>query len=297
MPPLYVAIHCALILALGAITAVVARRSRKAGLVWVAVVVGVGLGAQLLVVACARAVANALDWPDLFFFQKFSVHIASAVLVAVPLLQKKRAAKVRAALLGLILLGLACYASRDVIWAPPPLRDQRVDRPAAGSTTPTLVRQTETSTCAPAAAATLLRALGVDSDANERDLTALSFTHPTQGTSDLGLFRGLSLAAPERTVRYRWRSLEEIRAATPCVVFVSLERSRVPDQKTYEFMRDQCNWNEGESHAVVCFGFGQDQNDQGSFEVAVIGDPNYGVERWSLDHFVYLWDGSTLEIE
>jgi hypothetical protein len=71
----------------------------------------------------------------------------------------------------------------------------------------------------------------------------------------------------------------------------------VPDQKTFEFMRDQCNWNEGEVHAVVCFGFDRDSRDGEAWDVAVIGDPNYGVERWSLDHFEYLWDGTTVEVE
>ena len=62
-------------------------------------------------------------------------------------------------------------------------------------------------------------------------------------------------------------------------------------------LRDTCNWREGESHAVVCFGFATDTRDGRLVDVAVIGDPSYGVERWSLDHFEVLWDGTTLEVE
>jgi hypothetical protein len=294
VPVQYVAIHCLLFGLLATGTVLLARRSRRAGLVWVGAVVGGGVVAQLAMIVFGRSVANALGWADLFFFHKFMLHIAGVVLVAVPIVQETRATRIRASVLALLLFGLALYASRDVLWAPGPLADQRVDTvPGA----PTLVRQTETSTCAPAAAATLLRALGLDDDASERELAALSFTHPTQGTSDLGLYRGLRLAAPGRRVRFGSRTLAELRAAAPCMVFVSLERARVPDQKTFEFMRDQCNWNEGEVHAVVCFGFGRDSRDGEARDVAVIGDPNYGVERWSLDHFEYLWDGTTVEVE
>lgn len=294
MPLLYVAIHSLVFFGLAAVTAWVARRNRRAGLVWVGVVVGVGVLAQLAVIVFGRSLANAVGWPDLFFFQKFSLHIAGVVLVAVPIVQKTTGARIRAGLMGLVLFGLALYTSRDVLWAPGPLGDGRVDsRPGV----PTLVRQTETSTCAPAAAATLLRTLGVDPQASERELAALSFTHPTEGTSDLGLYRGLRLGARGRSVQFGFRTLGELREAAPCMVFVSLERDRVPDQKTFEFMRDQCNWNEGEVHAVVCFGFGSDSRDGKAWDVAVIGDPNYGVERWSLDHFKYLWDGTTLEVD
>ena len=160
------------------------------------------------------------------------------------------------------------------------------------------MRQSETSSCAPAAAATLLRTLNVAPTVTEAELAKHCYTDPLLGTSDLGLYRGMRLSAPDHLVRFRSRDLASLKTLQqPCIVFVGLDRDRVGDPELFAFLRDKCNWTEGESHAVVCFGFGRDARDGNSWDVAVIGDPSYGVERWGLEHFAVLWDGTTLEIE
>src|SRR5258706_16390055 len=89
--------------------------------------------------------------------------------------------------------------------APPPL-----ERP--GRVGPDgVVRQTEDSSCAPAAAATLLRALGLEPDATEADLARDCLTNPRRGTSDLGLFRGLARHAQGRAVRFTTPGLDGLR--------------------------------------------------------------------------------------
>jgi hypothetical protein len=298
----YLAIHALLFVVACMVTGLIARRSRRAGLAVVSAVVLLGMGLQLVVGRFPRAFANGICWVDLVFFSKFTVHIAGVVLVGALVAETRRGPRVRATLLALILLGLAGWTSRDIVLAPAPLTRDRVHPPTPvvalqPGPKAEVVAQTEESSCAAAAAATLLRALRVDPGASESRLAGLALTHPQEGTSDLGLYRALRLSAPGRSVRFATRTLAELRAlGTPAIVFVGLSRERVPDEETYAFLRDKCNWREDESHAVVCFGFGRDEANGHAWDVAWIGDPTYGIEHWGLDHFRLLWDGTTLEV-
>lgn len=299
MPLPYLAIHILAFLCAAVLSVLVTRKDVRLGKALSAGVVILGLALQITVVKYPRFYANLFEWTDLFFFSKFYVHIA-AVATAVALASlKKPAVRLRAGVLSLVLLSLACFASRDIFLPPPSLREGvRLHPKLAAGDEPRVVRQSAESSCAPAAAATLLRAMRVDPDATEAKLAEVCYTHPWEGTSDLGLYRGLRLSAPGRLVRFRTRSLESLKGMSePCIVFVSLSRERVADPKLFQFLEDKCNWREDESHAVVCFGFARDGQGEKAWDVAIIGDPTFGVERWSLEHFEVLWDGTTLEVD
>lgn len=298
MPLGYLALHMAVFVLALAAGALITHKKRRAGIVLAACAVFGGLTLQLLVLKFPRFFANLLGWQDLFFFSKFSVHVAAVVIAVAVVAQKRTAIRIRAAVLGAVLLSLACYASRDVFVAPPGLHPGEHFHPHHDGHVSEVVKQSETSSCAPAAAATLLRAMDLAPAVTEADLAKLCFTDPLAGTSDLGLYRGLRMAAPGRRVRFRTRGIAELKALkTPCMVFVGLDRERVGDPKLFDYLRDECNWREGEPHAVVCFGFARDTKDGVSYDVAIIGDPNFGMERWALSHFEVLWDGTTLEVE
>ena len=47
---------------------------------------------------------------------------------------------------------------------------------------------------------------------------------------------------------------------------------------------------------MVCFGFEAGRPPHEEPEVALIGDPRFGLERWPMSHFNALWSGATLEI-
>ena len=158
-----------------------------------------------------------------------------------------------------------------------------------------IVRQTTRKSCAPAAAATLLRKLDIDPEATEAELAALCRTDPLSGTADPNLRLGLAKAAG-RPVDLSPATLEDLRSVTrPCILFVGLDRARAGSDELHRILRDTCGWPEGEVHTVVFFGIeaGQENEDR---EVVLIGDPRSGFERWGVTHFKALWDGRRLSV-
>lgn len=161
--------------------------------------------------------------------------------------------------------------------------------PPAQADTDGIVRQTTRMSCAPAAAATLLRALKIAPGATEHELAILCRTDPRLGTPDPDLRAGLE-AASGRPVDLSRLTLKQLRARTaPCVLFVALNRERAGSEALYRELRDQCGWPEGEAHAVVFFGLESGKRGE-DVEVALIGDPRSGLERWGITHFNALWD-------
>lgn len=195
----------------------------------------------------------------------------------------------RRGVLGGALVLLSGYASPLPYLDPPALAQSGwVDRAAPAYP---VVRQSSDSSCGAAAAATLLRARGLAPDASERTLAELCWTHPRRGTSPLGLWRGLALAAPAARARYSWPSVAELSSKAPCLVRVGLT-DRVEDPGLRRVLSEECGWAPGLSHAVVCFGLAQEEGQP----VVLIGDPRVGFERWSRRHFEALWHGSALEL-
>lgn len=275
---------------------------------WIALATLAALGVQLLALAHPERLANALPSPAWVWAADFSPQLALLLLTCAlraggvtpePTPEQPepappgRAAQVRRALLGAVLVGLALYAS-PLPWIPPaPLRSASwtdLRDPAHP-----VVRQSADASCAAAAAATLLHTRGIAPLASESTLAELCWTDPREGTGALALWRGLSLAAgPKHEVRYAWPSLDELPGRAPCLIRVGLS-DQVTDPELRRVLEKECGWPPDEAHAVVFWGF--DEGRAGEEErVALIGDPRIGFERWGITHFRALWQGLTLEI-
>lgn len=295
MPWGYVVVHVIIIIFAVGIAWQVSRRPRG-GKALAAAVVLIGLPLQAWFLLRPWSVANLLGWADLVFFSELYLPLAAILVTAGVRVQPERSARLRTVGLGALLLLVAGLGGR-VPWRPRPtgLEDRAAWLQPAGPQRPwTVVRQTAPSSCGAAAAATLLRARGIDPAASEADLARRCLTDPRQGTSDLGLYRGLARSAPGRTVRFQRPALDELERRAPCLIFVGLTE-QVTDPVLFAELRDRCNWDPGVLHAVVLFGFAPGRPHEGA-RVALIGDPRAGYERWGWTHFVALWQGLTLEI-
>lgn len=142
--------------------------------------------------------------------------------------------------------------------------------------TQNVCRQSSLSSCSAAAAATVLRDAGIDT--SEREMAGLCFT-TVEGTTNLGLYRGLRIKAREGVLH-----IVPVRATADvmrrqnirrCIFSITSNRDNV--------------FSPIGKHSVVLFGF----NPDGS---ADIGDPFSGRQQWSLKQFDALWPGSGFAI-
>ena len=145
--------------------------------------------------------------------------------------------------------------------------------------------QTSSASCSAAAAATLLRAHGID--ATESEMAQLCLTR-SGGTPMHGLYRGLKL----KTAGTAWR-VEPFRAdvdslrkeARPVILSVRLDNGEGVDPR-YE---QAWGWTPGVSHTVVLFGFRPDQKVE-------VGDPSVGREHWRVQDVDVLWHGDAIRL-
>ena len=146
--------------------------------------------------------------------------------------------------------------------------------------------QMSPASCSAAAAATLLRAYGID--ATEAEMARLCFT-TDEGTTLHGLFRGLKL----KTAGTPWRvevfsrgleGLAEMNGA-PVLLQVELAVNAVVDPN-YE---QHWGWVPGVAHTVVFFGFRENNKIE-------IGDTSVGRERWDVEALRVLWHGAGVRL-
>jgi hypothetical protein len=141
--------------------------------------------------------------------------------------------------------------------------------------------QSHASTCAAAAAATLLHQQGIAAD--ERDMIRACLTS-SFGTEALGLYRGLKLATQRAgghvrvasANRHEWMARKQL----PNVALVRFANS--PDSGSIRWLLGP----RGEGHAVVVFGYQRGQ--------WLIGDPAIGKVRWSDQDFRQRFTGDAL---
>ena len=149
-----------------------------------------------------------------------------------------------------------------------------------------VARQTSWATCSPAAAATLLRAEGIQ--ASERELIPLCLTD-NAGTPTLGLYRGIKLMAERagRSVIVVQSTVDELLQSKPWPILlpVELPESGVEDPRYVE----EWGWVPGLGHSVVALG----QTDQGE---VIIGDPSIGFEAWTEKDLRVLWHGGGIRL-
>ena len=129
------------------------------------------------------------------------------------------------------------------------------------------VIQTNSATCSPSAAATLLHLHGIE--ATEREMARLCLTR-TGGTPRLGLYRGLKL----KTRGTPWR-VEVVRVGTDRLDLMD-DRPVVLSVRLDEADRSAGGLSVGRDHCVVFLGLDADGN-------AHILDPTIGYTRWSAE--------------
>lgn len=150
-------------------------------------------------------------------------------------------------------------------------------------------RQTDQASCTPAAAATFLNAHGIG--ATEAEMAALCRT-TNQGTSTLGLYRGLVL----KTRGTKWkvkpittRNIDELREAVDDPIIVStglkLEAAASADPR---YMTDW-GWAPGVKHTVVLL-------KALDSEFTIVADPATGVERWTREALQLLYQGEGFQL-
>ena len=146
-------------------------------------------------------------------------------------------------------------------------------------------RQTSQASCSAAAAATLLRAHGID--ATESEMARLCLTREA-GTTMHGLFRGLKL----KTKGTAWDAkafrsdVNGLRGDAGAVILsVRLDPGPGVDDRYQRLW----GWAPGVNHTVVFFGF----RDDGKTDV---GDPAVGREHWRVEDVRTLWHGDGIRL-
>ena len=148
--------------------------------------------------------------------------------------------------------------------------------------------QSHESTCAPSAAATLLRTRRIES--SERELVELCLTSE-MGTEPLGLFRGLAVACQEQPVKPRVASSDPGRwvdqGQVPNVALIRFgpEASTQPSFPFQSLGRFLGPKEEG--HAVTVLG----QTDANQW---IIADPAFGRTVWSNETFLSRFTGDAV---
>ncbi|MGH7213158.1 MAG: peptidase C39 [Tepidisphaeraceae bacterium] len=172
-----------------------------------------------------------------------------------------------------------CYVTGSPVFARPP---------ATGEVWRGRVcRQTTSSSCSPAAAATLLRAHGIP--ATETEMVALCLTGE-DGTPMLGLYRGLKLKTRDTNydVEVFTGNMEAFLADArrgAAVISVMLPWEGAVDNR-YE---KDWGWIPGQKHTVAFFG-------RSSGEYSDIGDPAVGRETWHNKALQTLWTGEAIRL-
>ncbi|WP_047813641.1 C39 family peptidase [Rhodopirellula islandica] len=147
--------------------------------------------------------------------------------------------------------------------------------------------QTSWATCSPAAAATLLRAEGIN--VSESDLIPLCLTD-SSGTPTLGLYRGIKLVADQhsRSVTVLNETLDEMWDRNDWPVLMAVKLPYGVDDRRYA---DQWGWIPGMGHSVVALGLTSDG------QRMLVGDPSVGLEEWSRDDLRVLWHGDAIRMD
>ena len=178
----------------------------------------------------------------------------------------------RKALLVLPLVLLCVYQSYGFLLKDVPSLDERWKDGVC--------RQTSAGSCSAAAAATLLRARGIET--TEAEMARLCLTR-AGGTPMLGLYRGLKLktrGTPWEVRPFRGDVAALRNQGGPVLLSVRLEPAPGIDPR----YTTSWGWAPDVAHTVVFFGFRPD----GKVD---IGDPSVGREQWRVQDLEVLWHG------
>ncbi len=146
--------------------------------------------------------------------------------------------------------------------------------------------QSTESTCAPAAAATLLRLHGIEAD--ETSMATWCLTTDA-GTTHWGLWRGLRALSDDSgwMVQAGDPGIEAVLSGPPAIVSVVLTRALDHREPRY---RAEWGWLLGQPHAVVYLGPGKRP------ELIRIADPKIGIEEWNVQALRDLYNGQVYRL-
>jgi len=176
-----------------------------------------------------------------------------------------------------LLFATALYATvQPVLGQPPTCRNQWEGA---------ICLQTTRSTCAAAAAATLLHRFHIP--AAEQEMADLCLTR--EGTTWKGIYRGLKL----KTCDTPWEvevfraSMDDLRSGLcgPAILEMELRRDAFADIR----YQTEWGWIPGTPHSVVFLRV----TERGGFLVA---DPSVGREEWSAEDIALLWTGEGMRL-
>lgn len=182
-----------------------------------------------------------------------------------------------------VLLAASTFSLTYFIPRKPPECGDKWVRPVPPLTLPVCL-QTTRYTCSAAAAATLLKTIGVDS--SEQEMATLCLTR--SGTTWLGLYHGLATKVMGTPYHVEFfdsdlSGIEDMAQGRPVLLCCELDPAiaeMVPSYVT------EGGWIPGTAHSVVYFGMIRG--------VHVIGDPSRGFEVWRPRDLNALWTGTGL---
>lgn len=215
----------------------------------------------------------------------FSNTYPYAVALFAPLayaLAKTRAQRIRYFIL-LLALGYVSLMPYSYFWLPPAevQAETKIDENG-------ICRQTCFDTCGAASVVTYLRMRGVN--ATERDAAEYALTKKNRGTLLLGQYRALKKLGSGKVTIAKISAETLIADNTPALITVGL--SHAPRNDFEDKLYRKANWTPGVMHDVVFMGV--DPNDP---RKVIIGEPDFGVERWWVDEFTLLYQGYAILIE
>ena len=142
--------------------------------------------------------------------------------------------------------------------------------------------QTRQSSCSAAAAATLLRSHGIDT--NEKEMAQLCLT-TEKGTYLHGLYRGLKIKTKNLPIQIQTGSadIDFLRQKDNLPLIISVKLTAQMNVWDPRYARDW-GWIVDVDHTVVLFGFASEHRID-------IGDPGTGRELWDLQALEDLWQG------
>ena len=200
-----------------------------------------------------------------------------AALAAGVLLAQARVMLIRRLIIASLVVAVSWYGPVRALITKPPDTHNTWDQGVC--------LQSTFSTCGPAALTTLLKDHGVTT--SETEMAELCLTNH-KGTHLTGLYRGLSLKAPEGlSVRAAHLSVDELVASPerfPAVVSLMLtpELARVEPRYVEDW-----GWDVGVMHTVVLLKVQKNGR-------VLVADPGVGRERWTQPGLRELWTGEVL---
>lgn len=221
--------------------------------------------------------ATRLPGTGWIFLTNLSLEVVAVLMAVLWCSAQDRKARVRAAFLAPLLV-LAAMASYAWYFLPAPA-DLTGIAESDG-----LCLQTSHDSCSAAATVTLLARHGIH--VTEAQMAALCLTRAGLGTTSLGIYRGLSLAAAPYGLKPRMvhiASLADLKHAPyPCLVSVGLKPGSSP---AVQERMISYGWAPGEHHSVVFL------RPEASGHRIAVADPTQGRENWPLEDIDPIWNG------